>query len=406
MVGVVFSGRNPAAKINKGIRLKGVEMHLSKLIYGILRDEKIGLVSTLPCNKLASMIRGLPDEIIHHPLNREENGVGISSGFYLTGGKPLMMIQSSGLGNSLNALMSLTKGYALPLPIIASWRGRENDKFKCHIPMGKSLPNVFKALDVPCTVIERPDDIEKIARAIRNSFAQSTPHIILITPEILEMDEDNVPTPIWGRRERVSKLIYERMFTDPELSRREAIAALSEGFDDSIVLTTIGSTCDELDAVCDRDLNFYVYGAMGQASAIGLGMAMNSTRKVLVLDGDGSLFMNPNILCEISQANPGNLTIIALDNGTLSTTGEQKTPSHDSIDLELMARSLGITNTRKASTRHEILKGLENFAEGPNFLHVIIKGGSTRGAPTRDPLELKTRFMKAALPTSRTPRSY
>ena len=381
-------------------------MHLSKIIYEVLRDEKIGLISTLPCNKLAGLIRSMPDEFIHIPLNREENGVGISAGFCLTGGKPLMMIQSSGLGNSLNALMSLHKGYSLPLPIIASWRGRENDKFKCHIPLGKSLPDLFRSLEVPCSVIERPDQIETIAQAIRNSFIQSTPHIVLISPEIWEMDEDKVPTPVWGHREKFSKLTYERSFTHPELTRREAIRILSEVFNDSIVLTTIGSTCDELHAVCDRDLNFYVYGAMGQASSIGLGMAINTTKKVIVLDGDGSLLMNPNILCEIASVRPTNLTVVALDNGTFSTTGDQKTPSYDLVDLELIARSFGISNTRKAFTRNEILDSLENLKEGPNFLHVVIKPGSSRGGNIRDPIELKTRFMKAVLQASRVPRSY
>jgi len=372
-------------------------MHFSRIIYEILREEKIRLISTLPCNKLAHLIRGMPDEFIHIPLNREENGVGISAGFYLTGGKPLMMIQSSGLGNSLNALMSLHKGYSLPLPILASWRGRENDQFPCHIPFGKSLPELFKLLQVPYAVIERPDQIRNISQAIQNSFDHHTPHIILLSPEIWEADEDKVPGPVWGPREKSSRLTYERKYVPPELTRFEAIKALSDFFGDAIVLSTIGTTCDELHHVRDRDLNFYIYAAMGQASSVGLGMAINTTKKVFVLDGDGSLLMNPNILCEIAAVNPPNLTIVALDNGTFSTTGEQKIPSYDLVDLELMAKSFGIVNTQKAFTRKEIQESFQNLREGPNFLHVIIKPGITRGGSILDPHEVKARFMKAVL---------
>ena len=370
-------------------------MHFSKMIYDILREEKIRLICTLPCNKFANLIRSMPAEFIHIPLNREENGVGISAGFYLTGGKPLMMIQSSGLGNSLNALMSLHKGYAFPLPIFASWRGRENDKFPCHIPFGKSLPDLFKLLEVPFTVIERPDQIGNISQAIQNAFNHHTPHIVLLPPELWEADEDKVPKPIPGPREKVSELTYKRKYVSPELTRHEAIKTLSDLFGDAIVITTIGTTCDELHHVKDRDLNFYLYAAMGQASSVGLGMAINTSRRVFVLDGDGSLLMNPNILCEIAVMKPRNLTVVALDNGTFTTTGEQKIPSYDLVDLELMAKSFGIVNTRKAFTREEIQESLQGLKEGPHFLHIVIKPGFTPGGKVLHPHEVKTRFMKA-----------
>lgn len=370
-------------------------MHCSKLIYEILREEKIRLICTLPCNKLANLIRSMPEQFIHIALNREENGIGISAGFYLTGGRPLMMIQSSGLGNSLNALMSLHKGYSLPLPILASWRGRENDKFPCHIPLGTSLPNMFKVLGVPFTVLEGPEEIGSISEAIQDAFKNETPHIVLMSPEFWEKDETKVPVPILGARERSVKVMHERKFVSPELTRHEALKAISEFVGDSIVVTAMGTTCDEFQFVSDRDLNFYMYAAMGQASSVGLGMAINTAKHVFVLDGDGGLLMNPNILCEIATAKPPNLTIIALDNGTFSTTGEQKIPSYDLVDLELMARSLGIANTGKAFTRDEIQGSLRTPKKGPSFLHVVIKPGFTPGGVIFHPHEVKRRFMKS-----------
>jgi sulfopyruvate decarboxylase beta subunit len=370
-------------------------MHICTMMYEIFDREGIDLVSSLPCNKLQDLLGNLPDRFRHIHLTREENGVGISAGAYLTSGKPLMLIQSTGLGNSVNALASIHKAYRLPLPIIATWRGSKNDPFPNQIPLGKSLPGIFTALEIPYAVIENQEQIPDVAKAIRDSFLQSTPYIILIFPEVWDANEDKMAPPTFETRKRCVQLTYEGEFDDPELTRREAIETMFDFLRDAIVLSTIGQTCDDLYQVGDRDLNFYVMGAMGQASAIGLGMAVNTRRRVYVLDGDGSLLMNPNIFCEISATGPANLTIIVLDNGTYGTTGDQRTAAYERIDLELVARSFGIKNTTKASTRTEIAQALESFGEGPNLMHIPIKPGKSEGRPALTPVQVKERFMKA-----------
>jgi sulfopyruvate decarboxylase alpha subunit len=372
-------------------------MHICTRMYEIFDREGIDLILSLPCYHLKDLIGNLPDRFRHFPLTREENGVGISAGAYLTSGKPLMLIQSTGLGNSINALASLHKAYCLPLPIIATWRGSKSDPAPAQIPLGKSLPGIFTALEIPYTVIENQEQIPDIAKAIHDSFLQSTPYIILICPEVWNANEDKTASPVFGTRKRCIQQTYECEFMDPELTRREAIEAMSDFFRDAIVLSTIGQTCDDLYQVGDRELNFYVMGAMGQASSIGLGMAVNTHRRVYVLDGDGSLLMNPNIFSEISAAGPANLTIVALDNGTYGTTGDQRTVAYERIDLEQVARSFGIKNTTKASTKTKIAQALESFGAGPNLLHVPIKPGKSDGRPTLTPVQMKERFMKAAL---------
>jgi sulfopyruvate decarboxylase alpha subunit len=375
-------------------------MHICSMMYEIFDREGIDLVLSLPCYNLRDLLGNLPDHFRHIHLTREENGVGISAGAYLTSGKPLMLIQSTGLGNSLNALASLHKAYHLPLPIIATWRGSKSDPAPAQVPFGKALPGMFSALEIPYTVIENQGQIPDIEKAIHDSFLQSTPYIILICPEVWDANEDKMTSPAFEKRKRCVQLSYKGEFGDPELTRGEAIETMSDFFRDAIELSTIGQTCDDLYLAGDRDLNFYIMGAMGQASAIGLGMAVNTSRKVCVLDGDGSLLMNPGIFCEISATGPANLTIIALDNGTYGTTGDQITAAYDRIDLELVARSFGIKNTAKASTKTEIMRALESFGEGPNLLHVPIKPGKSDGRPTLTPVQMKERFMKASLERS------
>ena len=370
-------------------------MNICSMMYDLFDREGIDLISTLPCNKFQDLLGNLPDRFRQIHLTREENGVGISAGAALTSGKPLMLIQSTGLGNSINALASLHKSYRLPLPIIATWRGRENDPFAGQIPLGKSLPGIFTALEIPYAVIENEGQIPDIAKAIRDSFLQSTPYLILICPEFWNANEDKAAPPSFEMRKRCVHLAYDGECDNPQLTRRDAIETMTDFFRDAIVVATIGRTCDDLYQVADRDLNFYVMGAMGQASAIGLGMAVNTQRKVVVLDGDGSLLMNPSIFCEVAATAPANLTIIALDNGAYSTTGDQRTYAYDRIDLELVARSFGIENAKKASTKSEIEQGLGSFGEGPNLLHIPIRVGKLEGVNPLTPVQLKERFMKA-----------
>jgi sulfopyruvate decarboxylase alpha subunit len=371
-------------------------MNMCQIMYRVFEEEGIGLISSLPCNKFAALIENLPPRLIHVHVTREENGVGISAGFSLTSGKPLMLIQSTGLGNSLNALMGLHASYHLPLPIIASWRGRENDKPETQIPFGKNLPELCRALGLPCTIVEEAGQLDRVAPAIHDSFTKSFPHIILLAPEIWASNDDVRMATSYPERKRKVQLSYDEEFREPELSGGEAMGAMKDFFGDAIVLSTIGQNCDELYRVADRDLNFYVAGAMGQASPVALGMALNTKKKVYVIDGDGSLLMNPGILTDISGMRPANLTVILLDNGAYGTTGDQKIASYDHIDLSLVARSLGIGNTKRASTVSEIADALKSMADGPNLLHVPVKvGKSPKCFVPMTPPQMRDRFMKA-----------
>ncbi len=97
---------------------------------------------------------------------------------------------------------------------------------------------------------------------------------------------------------------------------------------------------------------------MGLASSIGLGISLYNESEVVVLDGDGSLLMNPNVLCSISQQARDNFTVVALDNGTYGSTGNQQTASQQ-LDLELLAQGFGIEHTSKVYTAEGLLTALQ-----------------------------------------------
>ena len=106
----------------------------------ILKQHGISLVASIPCDKAKDLCFLLPEHFRHICLTREEDGIGVCAGSVLAGERPLMVIQSSGLGNSLNAIMSLTKTYDLPLPILASWRGVENEIIPAQVPFNAAIP--------------------------------------------------------------------------------------------------------------------------------------------------------------------------------------------------------------------------------------------------------------------------
>ena len=129
------------------------------------------------------------------------------------------------------------------------------------------------------------------------------------------------------------------------MARYEAIEDIMKNIDDELIVCNIGFPSRELYEIDDRDENFYMIGSMGLASSIGLGLALaRPDKKIVVIDGDGSLLMNMGSLVTIYAANPSNLTWIVIDNGAYGSTGNQDTYAQ-LIDLVEIAKSVGFKNS-------------------------------------------------------------
>ena len=124
-------------------------MDSSEAIYDGLKDAEIDFVVSVPCVNLSKLLDMIDedDEIIHIPVTREEEGIGICAGAYLGGKKPAILMQNSGLGNSINALKSLMELYEFPLLMIMSHRGTEGENIVGQVPMGQSTPRILEAMD-------------------------------------------------------------------------------------------------------------------------------------------------------------------------------------------------------------------------------------------------------------------
>lgn len=182
------------------------------------------------------------------------------------------------------------------------------------------------------------------------------------------------------------------------VDRRDFVAALLAKLPDALVITGLGSPTYDVFAAGDRDRNFYLWGAMGGASIMGLGLAIaRPDQQVLVITGDGEQLMGLGGLSTIGAQQPKNLTIVVLDNGHFGETGMQRSHTSLGTDLAAVARACGIGN----AFRVDDMSGVDRIAEaalargGACFAQVIVKADDLpRALPSRDGIHLKNRFRK------------
>jgi thiamine pyrophosphate-dependent acetolactate synthase large subunit-like protein len=183
------------------------------------------------------------------------------------------------------------------------------------------------------------------------------------------------------------------------LERRAVVATLLGACPDALVITGLGSSAYDVAAAGDRPENFYLWGAMGGAAAIGLGVAIAQPRRsVLVITGDGEQLMGMGALSTIAAQQPDNLSVLVLDNGHFAETGMQA--SHTSLGTRLVevARACGITQAQDIASMEALMPfaAAVNARQGCRFARVPIAADELpRVLPPRDGVHLKNRFREA-----------
>ena len=184
------------------------------------------------------------------------------------------------------------------------------------------------------------------------------------------------------------------------LERRATMAALLVGRgDDLLVVPGLGSTAWDAAAAGDNDRNFYLWGAMGGAAMIGLGLALaQPKRRVAVITGDGEMLMGLGSLATIGIQQPGNLAVIVFDNGVYGETGMQPSHTQRGVDLIGVAEACGINtclDVRDQDGLDDLARRLKSLHE-TLFARVLIAADEPlRVLPLRDGVALKERFRAA-----------
>jgi thiamine pyrophosphate-dependent acetolactate synthase large subunit-like protein len=188
--------------------------------------------------------------------------------------------------------------------------------------------------------------------------------------------------------------------SEARLDRRAAIAALlRERDDDLLVVPGLGSTTWDVASIGDNPRNFYLWGAMGGAAMIGLGLALaQPKRRVAVITGDGEMLMGLGALATIGVQKPSNLAVVVFDNGTYAETGGQPSHTRAGVDLVAVARACGFStclDLRDEPGLAGLAARLGAFA-GPLFARVAIAADEPpRVLPERDGVAIKRRFRAA-----------
>ena len=186
-----------------------------------------------------------------------------------------------------------------------------------------------------------------------------------------------------------------------KLNRRLVISELLKERENSLVVNGLGGTCWDVASLGDNDLNFYVWGGMGNACMIGLGLALSQPdKKVIVITGDGEMLMGIGSLATIALKQPKNLSIVVFDNELYGETGNQKTHTAYCTNLSKIAIGSGIINSSIILTQEDLLSLSSEIHQIKNLSFSVIKINQDQEEivlPIREGAFIKSRFRRALL---------
>ena len=310
----------------------------------------------------------------------EGNAVGIASGYFLSTQKiPLVYMQNSGLGNTVNPLVSLADKdvYAVPMLLLIGWRGQGNSEpnHPQHKLQGEITPGLLDLLQIPYSILSDNNDefetvVEKAVnycKTNRRPFALISPKGVMATAEKDNDIDDQYP-----------------------MSREEAMEVILDNMpSDTIFSATTGRATRELFFLRERrneskENDFLNVGAMGHSSSVALGIALNNTnRHVVALDGDSALMMHMGAMTMASKIKLPNFMHIVLNNGAHESVGGQPSAGYN-VDFTAVAEACGYATVHHHVTTEAELADAINILKdcgSASFIDCRIHKGLSRKLP-------------------------
>lgn len=286
-------------------------------------------ICVVPC----SFAKHLINAAINHPhlqyipAASEAVACSIAAGLKMSGGRPIVVIQSSGLTNMGSCITSLLKPYDIHIPIITSWRTyKPGDSEIQHEHLATALPELIEAYGYQPQVL----DDENIDTAVAQIIECNSSKIILIlkagTFSSVALDESN------------------KLDLSSYLPRSAFLSWMNNYYSarDHVFIGTTGNTAREMYTYMPDTNNFYMAGNMGGALSIGLGAYLNN-RHVIVCGGDAEMVMHLGGITTAGRyrmTNGGLLYILFDNESNKSTGGQQSYQQH--INYQLLARSCNL----------------------------------------------------------------
>ncbi len=364
------------------------------------------LIALLLKNK-NHFITGVPDSIFKHLIievkkdnrfehvitNNEGESCALAAGYHLATGKvPIVYMQNSGLGNTINPLTSLLDEniYSIPALLLIGWRAVPGQKDEPqHKTMGAILPDLLNLLGIPYAIAENNTDMMNyiFQQAASHFKAQQKPFAILFPKDVIKPDTTETKITDIPEGSVIREALLELIIKNSKKS--------------DVLITTTGKTSRELYEIRERlgqdhSSDFLTVGSMGCAASIALGVAMQQkNRRVILIDGDGACLMRMEALATIGAQQPENLFHILVDNNAYESTGSQQTLSNK-VDFSAIATACNYPNSTTVDTLTDFEKAFGKFNKGPNML--VVKSfpysRSDLGRPKTTPIENKMAFME------------
>ncbi len=325
---------------------------------------------------------GVPDSVLKNFTNllpnkknfvmaNEGSSIGLAIGYFLKSKKiPLVYLQNSGLGNAINPLISIAhkKVYSIPLLLLIGWRGapRLYDEPQ-HLAQGKVTKKFLKELDIKFILINNDNDILKVKKLISFSKKNSKPVAILIKKgSIQEYKKKNIKNTFKLKRIDVIRFILKNISNHCK------------------IFSSTGYISRELNHITEKESFssrnfFYNIGGMGHTSAIALGYSVFSKKKILCLDGDGSMLMHLGTLANIGNFAQKNFKHVLFNNGTHESVGGQSTNVND-INFRDVTKGLKYKKFFKIKDQKDLNLNFKKFIKcnGPALCEINIKNESIK----------------------------
>lgn len=364
--------------------------------YETLDAHGVGFYAGVPDSLLAHFCAYVDDQAgreKHFITVNEGNAVALAMGFHLSTGKiAAVYMQNSGLGNAVNPLASLTdpEVYQIPMLLIIGWRGEPGIKDEPqHVKQGRITLEQLSVLGIPYWTLEAGSDVKSVLDSAFKSI-----------------HERNAPAALVVKKDTFSKYKPKEKTADIfSFSREDALEEILKlSNPNDLIVSTTGKTSREVFELRVKhqqpQRDFLTVGGMGHTSSIALGVALGQpNRRVICLDGDGSLLMHMGAMVSIADIKPLQFIHVLLNNGSHESVGGQST-SAPIVDFEMLSKSVGYAGYGRAIDLAGLQKSWRELSlvKGPVLLEVKIMNGSRDdlGRPTTSPQQNKRSFMEAA----------
>lgn len=366
-----------------------------KLFYDELNNHDVEFFTGVPDSLLKSLCAYIADNT---PADRniiaanEGGAVGLAAGYHLATGKiPVVYMQNSGLGNTVNPLLSLTDKlvYNMPVLLIIGWRGEPGVKDEPqHLKQGLVTEALLDAMGIRHEVLV--DDEDALGRQVDGAM-----QYIRQTGEAFAL--------IVRKGTFAPYLLQSAAPTSLTLSRERAIQLVASSLTDhDAIVSTTGMISRELfeyrvTAGQGHQQDFLTVGSMGHASQIALGIALNQPgRRVFCFDGDGATIMHAGGLAIIGTISLANYYHVVFNNGAHDSVGGQPTVGLN-VDIPAMAKACGYKTVLSVDNEGDLMSQLNLLSqfETPLLLEVKVKKGARAdlGRPTTTPIQNKAALM-------------